>query len=318
MDSKSPPSAFSISTRSRSNPDVTVAAMKIAPAYTISQPQPLTLELAARHRFDWSSRLDINDLNRTLDVYPGRSLWIPDADELLVIGPWRNREDIAAVTQISAVRRLDELLGAAQMASFRLGAAAFVMPEWNETRNPGFYERNGLDLLDDVISFEIDANRVPAPDLPRDASQRVITAASPLFDRILEIDHAAFPWLWRNSRIEFEHYLFTPGVEIWALRDKLGEPISYAGITSYAGWGHLDRVAVLSGRQGEGHGERAVRFAIARLRQLGARRVGLSTQRSNLRSQRLYTRIGFQQTWQNDYRIYGTLADAASLRGIET
>lgn len=285
--------------------------MKIAQAYPTSQPQPLTPEAAARHRFDWASRLDINDLNRTLSVFPGRSSWIPDVDEILVIAPWRNRDDIATVAQISAVRRLDDLIDTSRDASFRLGAAAFVMPEWNETRNVLFYERNGLDLFEEVISFEVDARVSQPGDMQLDAPLRLIHADSPLLDRILEIDHAAFSWLWRNSRLEFQHYLLTPGVEIWALRDRSGKPVSYVGITSYAGWGHLDRIAVDPAFQGSGYGDRAVRFAIARLRQLGARRIGLSTQRSNLRSQRLYARIGFQLTRQNDYRIYGTLAPGA-------
>lgn len=285
--------------------------IKIAQAYPTSKPQPLTPDVAARHRFDWAGRLDINDLNRTLSVFPGRSSWIPEVDEVLVVGPWRNRADIAAVAQISAVRRLDDLIAASRDASFLLGSDAFVMPEWNETRNPRFYERNGLDLLEEVISFEVDSGVSRAGDLQLDHPIRLVAPDASLLDQIVGIDRAAFPWLWRNSRLEFEHYLYTPGVEIWALRTPSGEPVGYAGMTSYAGWGHLDRVAVDPAHQGAGYGERAVRFAVARLRQLGARRVGLSTQRSNLRSQRLYRRIGFQQTWQNDYRIYGTLAPGA-------
>ena len=212
--------------------------------------------------------------------------------------------------------RPDELIDAGRSSAFRLGAEAFVMPEWNETRNPLFYERNGLDLFEDVISFEIEASSSRPGDECRDDVVRLMQIGMPLLDEIINIDHCSFPWLWRNSRLEFEHYLVTPGVEVWVLTNVAREPVGYVGITSYAGWGHLDRVAVYPDRQGVGHGERAVRFAIARLRQLGARRIGLSTQRSNVRSQRLYARIGFQQTWQNDYRIYGTLASDAQLRDI--
>lgn len=285
--------------------------MKIGNAYTATQPQPITQEVAARHRFDWASRVDINDLNRTLAIFPGRSLWVPAADELVVVGPWRNRDDIATVAQISAIRRIDELIDGCREAAFRYGADAFVMPEWNETRNERFYERNGLALFDDVMSFETGTDAIRPEDLKRGDPVRLVTIDSPLLDHILAIDNAAFPWLWRNSRLEFEHYLLTPSVEIWALRDGGGDPVGYAGITAYAGWGHLDRVAVLPQCQGKGLGEAMVRFAVARLRQLGSRRVGLSTQRSNVRSQRLYARLGFQQTRQNDYRIYGTLAPDA-------
>ena len=282
-------------------------------AFSSSRPQPLTTAIAAQHRFDWASRIDLDDLNRTLSIFPGRSSWIPEVDEFIVVGPWRHREEIGAVAQISAVRRLDDLIEASRAASFDLGAEAFVMPEWNETRNPRFYKRNGLDLFDDVISFEIDTRLVRPGDLEPDHPVRLASASSKLLDQVMSIDHAAFPWLWRNSRLEFEHYLLTPGVEVWAFHDPAGNPVGYAGLTSYSGWGHLDRVAVDPAQQGNGHGERAVRFAIARLQRLGARRVGLSTQRSNERSQRLYLRIGFQQSGQNDYRIYGTLAPGIRL-----
>jgi len=297
--------------------------MRIGTAYTATQPQPLTTDLVARHRFDWASRVDINELERIVSRHPGQSFWVPSADELLVVGPWRNRSETVAVAEVSAIRRLDDLIDAARESCFRQGIQAFVMPEWNDTRSPQFYARNRLDLLEDVISFEAGTGATRPDDLRNGAAARIETIDSPLLDRILEIDHAAFPWLWRNSRLEFEHYLLTPGVEIWGVNDRVGELVGYVGITSYAGWGHLDRVAVAPSRQGEGHGAIAVRFAIARLRQLGAKRVGLSTQRSNVRSQRLYLRIGFQQTRQNDYRIYGTLAaDApaearAAMNGID-
>lgn len=282
--------------------------MKFAPAHIATQPQPLTADAVAQHRFDWASRIDINELSRIVSVYPGRSMWVPHDDELVAIAPWRHRDDIAAIAQVSAVRRLDELIDAARTASFLLGADAFVVPEWNESRNPRFYARNGMDLLEEVVSFEAISDVSRSGDLQAGNALRLITVNDALLECLLTIDHAAFPWLWRNSRLEFEHYLLTPGVEIWAMRDPGGEPVAYVGITSYFGWGHLDRVAVAPSRQGEGFGQLAVRFAIARLRQLGAKKVGLSTQATNLRSQRLYERIGFQRTMQNDYRIYGTLA----------
>jgi ribosomal protein S18 acetylase RimI-like enzyme len=285
--------------------------MNTAQAYAVTQPQPLTPQVVARHRFDWAHRVDINELDRTVAIYPGRSFWVPYDDELLVVAPWRNRTDIANVAQISAIRRLDDLIDAARSAAFQLGAGAFVMPEWNETRNPRFYERNGLQLLETVISFEMSTESSRPADLNRGDPEQLTTVDSPLLDQILSIDNAAFPWLWRNSRLEFEHYLLSPGVEIWALRDERKVPVAYVGITSYAGWGHIDRVAVDPARQGQGHGQNSVLFALARLRQLGARRVGLSTQQSNFRSQRLYTRIGFRETRQNDYQIYGTLAPGA-------
>jgi ribosomal protein S18 acetylase RimI-like enzyme len=41
------------------------------------------------------------------------------------------------------------------------------------------------------------------------------------------------------------------------------------------------------------------------IRHRGVRRVGLSTQRTNFRSQRLYERFGFHRTSEHDYRLFG-------------
>lgn len=269
----------------------------------------LTSDVLARHRFDWAHRLDLEEADRTLAVFPGRSFWVPSDDEVLIIGPWRHRMDIAGVAQVSAVLHIDRLIEAGRRASFDLGAAAFVMPDFTETRPESFYLRNGLQLLDEVISFEIPVSHVlrrPGDRLLR--TRQVTPGDDSTLDAVVSIDHAAFPWLWRNSRLEFQQYLLSPGVEVWAFEDPDGAIVAYVGATSFAGWGHIDRIAVDPPRQGAGHGFRAVRFAIERLARLGARRVGLSTQRTNERSQRLYTGIGFRQTGQNDYRIYGTLA----------
>ena len=78
------------------------------------------------------------------------------------------------------------------------------------------------------------------------------------------------------------------------------------------------RIAVIPERQGSGYGLETLHFAIARLSDLGARRVGLSTQADNLRSQQLYERYGFRRTGGNDYTIYGQwLAEAAGANGYE-
>ena len=69
------------------------------------------------------------------------------------------------------------------------------------------------------------------------------------------------------------------------------------------------RIAVIPERQGAGYGLETLHFAIARLSDLGARRVGLSTQANNIRSQQLYERYGFRRTGGNDYTIYGVWLD---------
>jgi ribosomal protein S18 acetylase RimI-like enzyme len=130
--------------------------------------------------------------------------------------------------------------------------------------------------------------------------------------QLLALDNAAFPWLWRNSLEEFREYLFSPGVKALAMSDR-DEIVAYIGVTAFEGWGHIDRVAVQPERQSEGFGQAAVALGLDALRRGGARRVGLSTQRSNVRSQRLYERLGFQRTPELDYHLYGALTGASSI-----
>jgi ribosomal protein S18 acetylase RimI-like enzyme len=131
-------------------------------------------------------------------------------------------------------------------------------------------------------------------------------------EALLHVDHAAFPWLWWNTREEFLAYASVPGVELYVGRDSAGEPVAYIGITHFRGWGHLDRIGVVPERQGDGYGLEALRFAVQRLALADATRIGLSTQADNTRSQRLYHRFGFTRTYQNDYNIFGRWVDEAS------
>jgi ribosomal protein S18 acetylase RimI-like enzyme len=283
--------------------------MTSAATRRIVETEALTESIVFNRRSSWADRADIDEVLRTLHVYPGRSVWIPDADEFAIVGPWRHRMEIAVISLISAVRFADELLVAAVETAFQLGGQAVVMAEWAETRDPAFYGRAGLSLLDDVISFDIAARPARIMISQGFKFARVELPGDPSLDQVVAVDHHAFPWLWQNSRHEFEHYLLTPGVEVWALLNQADLALGYTGITLYASWGHIDRVAIEPAFQGQGLGEAAVRFAVDRLARKGATRVGLSTQSRNDRSKRLYQRIGFQRTYQNDYRIYGVISD---------
>jgi ribosomal protein S18 acetylase RimI-like enzyme len=126
---------------------------------------------------------------------------------------------------------------------------------------------------------------------------------------LLRLDHAAFPWLWWNSAAEFAAYAETTGVRLFLGRER-GRPIAYVGVTSFPGWGHLDRIAVDPTAQERGLGREALAFAVGALAQAGAGRVALSTQETNVRSQRLYERFGFRRTPDHDYRLYGATLGA--------
>lgn len=243
-------------------------------------------------------------VRRLLELHPGRSVWVPSTLEYALIGPWRNRPEIASIEELVAVRHLDELLQAAVERCAEQGDELILTVELDSRRSPARYARAGLEMLEEVITYELGIGREPWSSSGRIRLVRLDANHAAAIDVVTTIDQASFPWLWRNNRVEFEVYLQTPGVEVWLIEAD-GQPVAYFGVTLFPDWGHLDRIAVVPEQQGRGFGLEALGLAVDTIRQRGARRVGLSTQRTNRRSQRLYERFGFQRTPDHDYRLFG-------------
>lgn len=243
-------------------------------------------------------------LQRALEHYPGRSVWMPATLEYAHLNPWRNRREIAHVAELVAVGQAEALLRAAFERCVACGDDLMLAIELETQRGPTRYERAGMELLEEVITYEADAPRQPWS--PRRGVRLVPVGAGDdrTIDLVTRIDAASFPWLWRNNREEFGVYLRTPGVDV-SLLEADGEPVGYVGTTHFAGWSHLDRIAIAPDVQGRGFGREALGLAVEGMRRQGARRVGLSTQRTNVRSQRLYERFGFWRTPEMDYRLFG-------------
>lgn len=250
-------------------------------------------------------RLQPNAVRKLLEQYPDRSVWLPSSLEYIVTAPWRHRPEIAAIQELVAVGGAENLISAAIDRCRRAGDHLVLAVEMDELRRPSFYERVGMDMIEEIMTYEIEVNTArQLPHLPPIEFRRVSTTNPEDVQALLAIDHVSFPWLWWNSAAEFRIYGDTPGVDLYlGLVD--GRPISYLGLTTFPAWGHLDRVAVIPDMQGRGYGRSAIAFALATLTRTGARRVALSTQKANLRSQLLYERFGFHRSPGFDYRLYG-------------
>lgn len=252
-------------------------------------------------------------MRETLRLHPGRSTWMPGTLEYLLIGSWRNRPEISSIEEVNAVRHLEPLVQRAIAQCHECGDDLLVALELESNRGKSRFERAGLAQLEEVITYEIDAGRVGRVPTRIAGVEQVYAGDDAWIAELIRLDNAAFPWLWRNSQSEFTEYLLTPGVSLLALHQD-GELAAYIGVTAFDGWGHLDRVAVSPDLQGHGYGAAAVLQGLELLRRHGARRVGLSTQRTNVRSQRLYERMGFERTHDLDYHLYGawTATDPAA------
>lgn len=282
----------------------TVAASGQSLPEIATQVRPLLENDLRALRRSWNGRTDVDDALRLLQTFPGRSVWLPETLEFVLVGPWRHRDEIAQIVEFCAVRHPFVMLEAAAEQSRERGAHLLVSLELDEVRPPGFWQKAGFHLLEEVIAYELD--RIP-PTVGWGERLR-FELANPYDDTTLAslvaLDHAAFPWIWWNSEMEFLAYGLSPGVEMF-LAYAGADLVGYIGITSYLGWGHLDRIAIHPRYQGLGLGREALTFAVQRLAQAGARRVGLSTQLTNRRSQRLYERFGFRRSRSSDYRLYG-------------
>jgi ribosomal protein S18 acetylase RimI-like enzyme len=243
-------------------------------------------------------------LREALDRYPERSVWVPETLEYLVLAPWRHRPEIAYVEELVGVRHSEALLQGAYERCLQRGDELLLAIELESERRPTRYERAGLTFLEEVVTYEIDTARAGDAKTGSLAVERVTGADEPAITLLTTIDHEAFPWLWRNSREEFQTYLRTPGALV-GLVSVSGEAVGYFGATLYTGWGHLDRIAIAPRYQGRGFGTMTLHAAVTAMRRQGARRLGLSTQRTNIRSQRLYERFGFRHTPGLDYQLFG-------------
>ncbi|HEX5501433.1 MAG TPA: GNAT family N-acetyltransferase [Thermomicrobiales bacterium] len=267
---------------------------------------PLRAEDAGRLGLGWSSNFSARELAQHLQAHPGLSWWVPATGEYLIGEPWRHRDEIAAIRELSARLHAGPLAAAFCAGCRERGDRLAVMVDQHEIRRDSFYQDLGFDLLQEILIYEL--RRLPRP-IPPPARLRFAPLTPATHADLLAVDHAAFPWLWRNSAGEFASYGALYGVEIYVGREPGGAPVAYVGLTSYRGWGHLDRIAVIPERQGSGYGLEALNFATAHLAEHGARHLGLSTQSDNIRSQSLYERYGFRRTYHNDYFIYGKWLD---------
>jgi [ribosomal protein S18]-alanine N-acetyltransferase len=166
--------------------------------------------------------------------------------------------------------------------------------------DPAFYRQVGFLLVERIVEFE----RPDLPIAPRRSNALSVRRYRP-GDReaVLELERESFPWLWWNSPEEWDSYLLTRGVEV-LVGCLDGRIVGYAGFVVYHHDGHLDRLAVREAEQGRGFGRALLIDSLARMRERGARRVALTTQEDNVRSQALYLANGFHRSrWT--YEIHG-------------
>ena len=263
-------------------------------------------------RLHLHSRLREEEVFQAVRQLPGLSQWHPQSGEYILVTPWRHREDIISLREVSAFHHESELVAAVFAAADQKGLAACITAETYEKRRPIFYTRNGMELFETIIAYHHE-RVVDFMDIIESPAQEFVpvTLDDPaLLEQVMEVDHAAFPWLWRNLPGEFHWWMSQPSVEVWAgIID--GEVASYYGTTLFQQLGHIDRIAVHPKYQGQRLGAETLHASLQRMARMGLQKAALSTQLGNPVSQRLYERTGFRRSAKDDYQMYGTLLSAA-------
>ena len=277
----------------------------------------LTLPDLERLRLRRHFRLDADEVRKILETNPDLSFWIPDTDELILVGNWRNRNDLYSVHGLAATNNESALIAHAVERVNETHAAALLMVDADELRRPAFYVRNGFTIVDRIATYELSAGRQNATATQRDDITFSRVLPNDIVGRrdVVALDQLAFPWFWWNVDAEFDSYMALPGVEVWiGIHDE--HVVSYIGITNYRGWGHLDRIATHPDVQRAGIGAATLEMAIRLLRVHGAKRIALSTQGENLPAQRMYERRGFVRTPVHDYTVHGYILDETRVAPI--
>ncbi len=204
-------------------------------------------------------------------------------------------------TAIAAPQAVWETLwGAATRTLRQLPGTYYVASVALETWYRQLLEQSGFLHNTDVVllAWENALHNLPAGQFR--GTIRVMTAAD--LPEVTRIDQAAFDPIWRYS-LDGNRLAFDRAVLATVAEDGAGRITGYQISTHSPLGGHLARLAVRPGMQGQGLGYALVRDLLLQFRARGALQVTVNTQADNLPSLQLYQKAHFRPTGES-YPIY--------------
>ena len=149
----------------------------------------------------------------------------------------------------------------------------------------GYEEVRRLQVMERPLGVEIQRPR-----------REVNTAEPPPWQRLLEIDKAAFEGFWRMSIHGLEEASHSTTFSVVLTATDADHICGYAIVGSQWGTAYLQRIAVDPVVEGKGIGTDLVRAAVAWARSTPATTMVLNVRSSNTRAIALYQRCGFTAT----------------------
>lgn len=204
-----------------------------------------------------------------------------------------------ATSQEIDVKQAWELLWeATSQEIYKLGqirVAVISLQSWFN----GLLETSDFEHIDNVIVLMWDRSTdIPSP-TPSNITIRPMLPED--LTLILDIDHAAFGEVWKNSMESLE--LAYQQASLATVAESGEEIVGYQYSTSSAMGGHLARLAVKTSMQGQGIGYLLVHQILGQFKKQGFRHVTVNTQQKNIASLGLYAKAGFALTGES-YRVY--------------
>jgi ribosomal protein S18 acetylase RimI-like enzyme len=272
---------------------------------------PIRPEDVTGLNLNWNSHFNTPGFRNHVMEFPGLCLRVRGTTEYIVGDNWRRRENIGQIIETKARYYRADLVNELVDEYARRGYGAVVIGSDEQSDNARFYVEAGFYEMERIVYYE-KPDVLPSYDYRKHPDAPLIMPYQPnMFEDLLVVDNASFPWLWWNGRTELEHYVKQEGVTVYlAYQPKpppsgLPHPIGYFGFTLYERWAHLDRLAVAPYIQGQRLGAYQLAYAIELMANRGARRVTLSTQENNHQSQRLYEGFGFRRVRTLEYSLFG-------------
>lgn len=152
-------------------------------------------------------------------------------------------------------------------------------------------EAMGFAFHEEIITLQRKGRLLPKP---RPSPVTIHPAERSDADGILAVDHLAFSPPWQMICEELHQAMRIAYTCTIARQD--GAIVGYQLSTRHRSDGHLARLAVNPQLQGLGVGSALLHDLIERLNKRGVNGLTVNTQRSNVRSQRVYTHYGFLAT----------------------
>lgn len=185
---------------------------------------------------------------------------------------------------------LDTFLPLVEETTRREGATALVQIGYAPWLT-AVLDKRGFVIRDWVVAYEWYYQPVTVS-----GNQSVTIRLAHLRDlpTLLTLDKQIFGQIWHKPISGFEEALAR--ALIFSVAEQDGEIVGYQWCEKYERHGHITRLAVQAGWEGQGVGTRLLTEALVSMVKAGVNWVTLNTQESNLRSQTLYEGQGFHLT----------------------